>query len=49
MGVGAEFGLTRQWSAKGEVNVIWFDDDEITASDGTGSISAQPSSRPRSA
>jgi opacity protein-like surface antigen len=35
VGVGTEFGLTRQWSAKGEVNVIWFDDDEITASDGT--------------
>ena len=35
IGVGAEFGLTREWSAKGEVNVIWFGDDEIAASDGT--------------
>ncbi len=34
-GVGTEFGLTREWSAKGEVNVIWFGDDEIAASDGT--------------
>jgi opacity protein-like surface antigen len=35
-GVGFEFGFTRQWSAKAEVNYIWFgEDDEVTASDGT--------------
>lgn len=34
IGVGTEFGLTRDWSAKAEITYIRFRDEEITASDG---------------
>jgi opacity protein-like surface antigen len=30
VGLGSEFGLTREWSAKAELNYIWFPHD-ITA------------------
>jgi hypothetical protein len=31
IGVGSEFGLTREWSAKAELNYIWFGHRDITA------------------
>jgi outer membrane immunogenic protein len=33
VGFGAEFGLTREWSAKAELNYIWFGNRDGTASD----------------
>jgi opacity protein-like surface antigen len=33
VGVGSEFGLTREWSAKAELNYIWFGNRDVTASD----------------
>lgn len=35
IGVGSEFGLTRDWSAKAEFTYIRFRDHDITATDGT--------------
>jgi opacity protein-like surface antigen len=35
IGVGSEFGLTRDWSAKAEFTYIRFGDHDVTASDGT--------------
>ena len=33
VGFGSEFGLTREWSAKAELNYIWFGNRDVTASD----------------
>ena len=33
VGFGSEFGLTREWSAKAELNYIWFGNRDGTASD----------------
>jgi opacity protein-like surface antigen len=33
VGAGAEFGLTREWSAKAELNYIWFGNRDVTTSD----------------
>ena len=35
VGFGSEFGLTREWSAKAELNYIWFGNRDVTASDAT--------------
>jgi opacity protein-like surface antigen len=35
IGVGSEFGLTRDWSAKAEFTYIRFRDHDVTATDGT--------------
>jgi opacity protein-like surface antigen len=35
LGLGGEFGLTREWSAKAEFNYIWFGNRDITTTDGT--------------
>ena len=35
IGVGAEFGLTRDWSAKAEIDYVRFRNQDVTASDGS--------------